>query len=165
MIFIVAKKGPHLQIHSMSEIIVTLTKQRSQNMASIDTVEGIGPTYKDKLKAADIATVEKLREAGAQPSGRKQIADQTGIDEKMILEWVNRVDLMRIKGVGEEYSDLLECAGVDTVVELATRNSDNLAAKMEELNEEKKLVRVVPSAEKVADWVAQAKDLPRGVHY
>lgn len=134
-------------------------------MASIDTIEGIGPTYKEKLKEAGIKTTEALHKEGGKPAGRKSIAERSGIDEKMILEWVNRADLMRVKGVGEEYSDLLECAGVDTVVELATRNAANLTAKMTELNETKKLVRVVPSEDTVTGWVAQAKDLDRGVFY
>ncbi|MEM8548199.1 MAG: DUF4332 domain-containing protein, partial [Pseudomonadota bacterium] len=88
-----------------------------------------------------------------------------GCTEKQILEWVNRADLCRIKGVGSEYSDLLECAGVDTVPELAGRNADNLHVKMKEVNDAKKLVRSLPSAKQVTDWVAQAKKLPRAVHY
>lgn len=134
-------------------------------MASIDTIEGIGSVYKEKLKAIGIRTTEDLLEKGARPAGRKELASQADIVEELILEWVNRADLMRVKGVGEEYSDLLETAGVDSVVELATRNAENLASKMARINEEKNLVRVVPNVDKVADWIDQANKLGRGVFY
>ena len=93
--------------------------------------------------------------------GRKEIAEKSGVSEKMILNWVNRADLSRIKGVSTQYADLLECAGVDTVPELAQRNAENLQLKMAEVNEEKNLVRKVPVLSQVEDWVAQAKELPR----
>ena len=134
-------------------------------MPSIIDVEGIGKTYAQKLKEVKIATTETLLEKGATPQGRKQIAEATGISEKLILEWVNLADLFRIKGVGEEYSDLLEEAGVDTVPELAQRKPANLHAKMVEVNETKKLVRQLPSEQQVASWVDQAKALPRVIQY
>ena len=90
---------------------------------------------------------------------------ETGLSEKLVLEWVNRADLMRVKGVGGEYSELLEAAGVDSVPELAQRNADNLHGKMKEINESKKLVRALPNREKVADWIEQAKGLPRAVSH
>ena len=104
-------------------------------------------------------------EAGATPKGRDELAEKTGIDKSLILEWVNLADLYRIKGIGEEYSDLLEEAGVDTVVELAQRNPENLHEKLSAVNAEKKLVRRVPSLEEVQDWVEQAKALPRVITY
>lgn len=134
-------------------------------MASISSIEGIGPVYAEKLAAAGIKTTEALLKEGASRAGRKKIADETGIDDKRILRWVNMADLFRIKGVGEEYSDLLEAAGVDTVKELATRNAANLTAKMAEVNEAKKLVRSLPNEEKVIDWVEQAKSLEPAVTY
>lgn len=134
-------------------------------MASISSIEGIGPAYSEKLGAAGIKTTEALLKAGCDKKGRKAIASETGIDEKKILRWVNMCDLFRIKGVGEEYSDLLEAAGVDTVKELRNRNSANLHAKMTEVNEEKNLVRALPSADKVADWVSQAKEMEPMVTY
>lgn len=134
-------------------------------MASIADIEGIGPAYAEKLKAAGIKTVEGMLEKGASRKGRKAVAEQTGISEKLILEWVNLADLFRIKGIGEEYSDLLEEAGVDTVAELAQRKADNLHAKMEEVNNTKKLVRRTPTLDAVKDWVEQAKKLPRVVEY
>jgi len=132
-------------------------------MASIIDIEGIGPVYREKLMAYGIKTVESLLKAGASSKGRSEIERGTGISTTLILEWVNHADLYRIKGVSEEYSDLLEEAGVDTVVELAQRNAENLYAKIKEVNMEKKLVRRLPSARQVADWVNQAKFLPRVV--
>jgi predicted flap endonuclease-1-like 5' DNA nuclease len=134
-------------------------------MARIVDVEGIGPVYAEKLQAAGIKTTDILLEKGASPQGRKAIEEQTGISHGLILEWVNHVDLYRIKGVASEYSDLLEEAGVDTVVELGHRVAANLYQKMMEVNGEKKLVRRLPTEKQVADWIEQAKKLPRGVNY
>ena len=131
----------------------------------ISEIEGIGPVYSEKLAAAGIATVEALLEAGNKPEGRKKLAGETEISGALLLRWVNMADLFRIKGVGEEYSDLLEAAGVDTVVELATRNAENLTKKMEEVNAEKNLVRAVPRLGAVETWIAEAKTLDRGVFY
>ncbi len=134
-------------------------------MTKIIAVEGIGEVYAQKLLAAGIATVEALLEVGASPKGRQGLCDKTGIAASLILEWVNRVDLFRIKGIGEEYSDLLEVAGVDTVPELAQRNAENLYQKMVAVNQEKKRVRKLPTQAQVGDWVEQAKKLPRKVTY
>ena len=134
-------------------------------MAKIVDVEGIGPVYAAKLQEAGIAKTEALLEQGAMPKGRKELAEKTGIAESKILEWVNHVDLYRIKGVASEYSDLLEEAGVDTVVELARRVAQNLYQKMLEANVQKKLVRRPPTEAQVADWIEQAKKLPRVVSY
>lgn len=134
-------------------------------MAKIVDIEGIGEVYAKKLVDAGISTVAGLLKAGATAKGRKALEEKTGISHALILEWVNLADLFRIKGVGEEYSDLLEEAGVDTVKELAQRNAENLYAKMAETNTEKKLVRKLPSSKQVAGWVAQAKELPRVVEY
>lgn len=134
-------------------------------MASIIDVEGIGPVYKKKLAKENILTTDALLEAGATPKGRKTLADKTGIGDALILEWVNLADLYRIKGIGSEYSDLLEEAGVDTVVELSKRVPKNLFEKMGEVNAKKKLVRKLPAESQVADWVDQAKKLPRKVSY
>ena len=134
-------------------------------MAKIIDVEGIGEVYAGKLAEAGLATTQALLEAGATPKGREEIAEKTGISGKLILEWVNHVDLYRIKGVGQEYSDLLEEAGVDTVPELAQRNPENLYAKLREVNAEKELVRRLPAQSQVSDWVEQAKGLPRVITY
>lgn len=134
-------------------------------MAKIETIEGIGPAHGAKLREAGVNTVEGLLEKGATPKGRKELAEATGIPAAKVLKFVNMADLCRIKGIGEEYSELLEAAGVDTVKELAQRNAENLHAKMTEVNEAKKLVRALPGASQVADWVTQAKGLPRVVSY
>jgi predicted flap endonuclease-1-like 5' DNA nuclease len=134
-------------------------------MGKIIDIEGIGPTYAEKLKGLGIDTVEQLLEKGTTPAARKVIAAQSGVSDKLILRWVNMADLFRIKGVGEEYADLLEAAGVDTVPELAQRNAENLAAKMAEVNEIKKLVRQIPAAASVAKWVEEAKELGRKITY
>jgi len=134
-------------------------------MPSIIDIEGIGSVYQKKLKAIGVATTDKLLELGATPKGRKELAEKTGIGEALILEWVNHSDLYRIKGVGSEYSDLLEEAGVDTIVELSKRVAKNLYEKMVEVNAAKKLVRKLPVEKQVADWIEQAKKLPRKVSY
>jgi len=134
-------------------------------MPSIIDIEGIGPAYKKKLKAVGVHTTETLLEVGGTPKGRKELAEKTGIGDALILEWVNLSDLYRVKGVGSEYSDLLEEAGVDTIVELSKRVGKNLFEKMVEVNEKKKLVRKMPTEAQVTDWVAQAKKLPRKVSY
>ncbi len=134
-------------------------------MTGIMKVEGIGKIYAEKLKKAGINSTGALLEKGATPKGRKELAEAADISEKLILEWVNHVDLFRIRGVAEEYSDLLEEAGVDTVVELAQRNSHNLFAKLAEVNEAKKLVRRLPIEKQVENWIAQAKELPRVITY
>lgn len=126
---------------------------------SIIEIEGIGPAYAEKLGAVGIKTTEALLERAKDPKGRKSLAGETDIDAGRILKWANMADLMRISGVGEEYSELLEAAGVDTVKELRNRNAANLAAKMQEVNGEKKLVRQVPSESQVTKWVDQAKTL------
>ena len=134
-------------------------------MTKLADVEGIGPKYAEKLTDAGIRSCEHLLEEGGTKKGRKAIAEKSGISEKQILGWVNRADLTRIKGVGSEFADLLEAAGVDTVPELAQRKAANLHAKMTEVNEAKKLVRKLPTASQVEDWCKQAKDLPRAVHH
>lgn len=134
-------------------------------MAKLIAIEGIGPVYAGKLQAAGVGTIEALLEQGATPQGRQALAEKAGISGDLILEWVNHADLFRIKGVGEEYSDLLEEAGVDTVPELAQRNAENLCAKLAETNAAKKLVRRLPTQAQVADWIDQAKQLPRAITY
>ena len=132
---------------------------------NINKIEGIGAGYAKKLSEADVKTTAALLKKGADRKGRKELAGQTDISEKLILNWVNKADLMRIKGVGEEFSDLLEVAGVDTVRELRNRNAENLHAKILEVNSDKNLVRRVPTAKEVTAWVAHAKELDPVVTY
>lgn len=132
-------------------------------MANIKEIEGIGSANGDKLEAAGIKTLDALLASGGSRQGRADLAQKTGISEAAILEWVNRADLARIKGIGSEYADLLEAAGVDSVPELAQRNASSLHAKMNEINSAKNLVRSMPSESGVEDWVDQAKKLDRAV--
>ena len=129
-------------------------------------IEGIGEVYNGKLQAVGITTQAQLLESGATPAARKNLAEKSGISDKLLLGWINRADLARVKGIGEEYADLLELAGVDTVPELAQRNAANLHARLKEVAEERgNVVRRVPSASEVEKWVAQAKTLPRAISY
>ena len=134
-------------------------------MAKLVDIEGIGQKYVQALKNAGIGSQKGLLERGATPAGRKKIAQDAGLKEKQILEWVNRADLSRIKGIGEEYADLLEAAGVDTVPELARRKGQNLFSAIQAVNGEKKLVRQLPTSTQVDGWINQAKALPRKVKY
>jgi predicted flap endonuclease-1-like 5' DNA nuclease len=134
-------------------------------MTSIKKIEGIGPVFAEKLAGAGVKTVDGLLKAGETPALRKELAEKSGLTAHQILEWLNHADLFRIKGIGEEYSDLLEEAGVDTVVELATRNAAHLLEKMTLVNAEKNLVRRLPTLGMVTDWVEMAKCLPRKISY
>jgi predicted flap endonuclease-1-like 5' DNA nuclease len=134
-------------------------------MANVKDIEGIGPVLGGKLEAAGIVTVESLLESGATRSGRANIAKESGISESQILELVNMADLMRVKGVGAEFAELLKAAGVDTLKELRTRNAENLHKKLEEVNAEKSLTRRVPSLNMVKDFVAQAGSADPAVSY
>jgi predicted flap endonuclease-1-like 5' DNA nuclease len=134
-------------------------------MANVIDIEGIGEVYAQKLREAGVATTEALLEQGATPHGRKELTQKTGISDRLILKWVNRADLFRVKGIGEQYSDLLAAAGVETVLELAQRRADHLHQKIVETNEAKSLVRALPGEVQVAEWVEQAHKLPRVVSY
>ena len=131
----------------------------------LELIEGIGPVKAGKLRKAGVRSIGALLEQGGSPEGRKGIAKASGIKPSLILEWVNHADLFRIKGVGEEYADLLEEAGVDTVVELGKRDPKVLHAKLGAANEAQHLVRRLPTRAQVAAWVRQAKKLPRGIRY
>jgi predicted flap endonuclease-1-like 5' DNA nuclease len=134
-------------------------------VTKIIEIEGIGEKYAAALEGAGIGTTEKLLDQGGSPSGRSAIAEKAGVTPEKVLEWVNRADLMRVNGIGSEYSDLLEAAGVDTVKELAARRADNLHAKLDEINSAKQLVRRAPTAGEVEKWVTEAKTLPAKVSY
>jgi predicted flap endonuclease-1-like 5' DNA nuclease len=131
----------------------------------IEEIEGIGPVLGEKLRNAGITSTEKLLEAAKTPSQRTQLAETTGISKEQILKFANMADLFRIHGVGQEYAELLEAAGVDTVPELAQRNGANLAQKLVEINESKQLTRRTPTPAEVDKWVAEAKTLPRMLEY
>lgn len=134
-------------------------------MYQLSAIEGIGPVYQEKLKQAGIGSVAALLKQGATAKGREELEKATGISGKLILEWVNHADLFRVKGIGPEFADLLEEAGVDTVAELAQRKAENLHKAMLDTNGAKNLVNRMPSLENVRDWIEQAKKLPRVVQY
>ena len=128
-------------------------------------IEGVGDVYAKKLTEASINKVSELLERCAAPKGRKELAKATDIPEKLILRWTNHADLFRIKGVGPQFSELLEAAGVDTVKELRNRKADNLHKALEETNAKKKLTRVVPPLKSVEKMIAAAKALEPKMTY
>lgn len=134
-------------------------------MTKLTDIEGIGPTFAEKLKTMGIGSIPALLARGATARGRADIVSASGIDAGRVLRFINHADLCRIRGVGGEYAELLEASGVDSVPELAMRNADNLAQRMSEVNEQKRLVRNLPSAKAVAGWIIQAKTLPRIVSH
>lgn len=131
----------------------------------IDEVEGIGPAYRERLEKAGIGNTAQLLEKAGSKRGRVQLAEESGIDEKRILTWVNQADLMRLNGVGSQFAELLQASGVDTVKELRNRNAANLAKAMEATNEEKKLTRAVPSESQVQKWIDSAKETEPAVSH
>lgn len=130
-------------------------------------LEGIGPANSRKMADAKIKTMRGLLQKGGTPRGRKELAQQTGISESVILKWVNLADLFRVNGIGTQYSELLEKAGVDTVKELRTRNAPNLVASLQKANESggRRLVRSVPGLKRVQTWIAEAKILKPAITY
>lgn len=131
----------------------------------IEEVEGIGPVTGEKLRAAGVKDSDTLLAQAKTPAQRKALADAAGLPAEKILKFANMVDLFRVSGIGAEFAELLEAAGVDTVPELARRAPASLAAKLAEVNEAKKLTRRVPTEADVAKWVEQAKGLPRAIEY
>jgi predicted flap endonuclease-1-like 5' DNA nuclease len=142
-----------------------LSRRGGGIMSKLSMIEGIGESYEAKLKDAGVKSVEGLLKSCATKKGRDDLAENSGIGEKLILKWSNHADLFRIKGIGGEYAELLEAAGVDTVSELAKRKPANLIVTMQEVNEAKKLVRKMPTQTQVEDWVQQAAELPRALQY
>ena len=134
-------------------------------MSSIETIQGIGEAYAEKLRAADIQTVTDLLERTKTPSGRTELSEVTGFSTDTIRDWANMADLMRINGVGGQYAELLEKSGVDTVKELRNRNAENLVEKMEAINTEKNLVNRTPSLDEVIKWIEEANELDPMMEY
>ena len=128
-------------------------------------IEGIGEVYAEKLTAAGIKTTDDLLEKGASKKGRQDLAEETGISEKLILKWTNHADLFRIKGVAGQFAELLEASGVDTVKEFRHRVAANLHPKMEEVNAEKKLCHRVPSVSELEKMIEEAKELEPMITY
>jgi predicted flap endonuclease-1-like 5' DNA nuclease len=145
--------------------VVRGTERDIEGMATIEEIEGIGPKYARMLRKSGVRTTEGLLKRGNTRKGRSELAESAGFSPEQILEWVNRADLMRVRGIGSEYADLLENSGVDTVKELRRRNVKTLTAKMNEVNEKKKLVRRLPTESMVAAWIEHASSLEPIVKY
>lgn len=134
-------------------------------MPALVNIEGIGESYAEKLAQAKIGTTQTLLKRAATRKGRTDVAKASGITPRKLLDFVNRADLFRIRGIGEEYSDLLEASGVDTVPELAQRNPEHLVETMAAVNRRKNLVRRVPGEKRVQGWIKQARKLKRVIEY
>lgn len=134
-------------------------------MTKLNEIEGLDELMEEKLKFAGIINAEDLVAASATKENRSDLAKKIDVSEKVILKWANRADLARIKGVGIEYADLLEAAGVDTIPELAQRNAEHLLIKLTSVNEEYKFVKKLPTEKQLEDWISQAKELPRILYY
>lgn len=132
---------------------------------TIEDIEGIGGTYGEKLRAVGITNTGHLLDKAETKAGRKALASETGVSEKLILTWVNHADLMRVSGIGPQYAELLEDAGVDTIKELRTRNAENLATKMVGTNAAQKVSGNVPSSSMIQKWIDAAKDMEPRVKY
>ncbi|PIE25506.1 MAG: ferredoxin [Planctomycetota bacterium] len=131
----------------------------------ITEVEGIGPSHSEKLKTVGIDSTDDFLKLCCSKKGRNEVAEKTGISQKLILSWTNMADLMRIGGIGKQFAELLEAAGVDTVKELATRNAANLATKMTEVNAEKNLTKGAVTEGQVQGWIDEAKKTDPVVTY
>ncbi|MDY0269649.1 DUF4332 domain-containing protein [Trichloromonas sp.] len=134
-------------------------------MTRLKGIEGIGEEFAARLKTIGIHSVQTLLDRGATPEGRRELAKASGIAEGLLLRWLNNADLFRIRGIGEDYADLLEGAGVDTVPELAQRSPKNLHRMLIDTNDKRPRVRQLPSVNQVKNWIDQAKQLPRIVQY
>lgn len=140
-------------------------KKRGVIMAKINTIEGVGDIYGAKLTKVGIDTTEKLLEVGAEKKGRTKLAKDTGISDKLILTWVNHCDLYRVKGIGPQYAEILQLAGIDSVPKLARRNAASVLEKMKEVNADMPVVRGLPAQKQIENWIARAKDLPKVVKH
>lgn len=132
---------------------------------NIKDIEGIGPSFAERLANASIGNTNQLLEGCGSPSGRSQVSEKTGLSESQLLKWANMADLMRVSGVGSQYAELLEQAGVDTIKELRNRNAENLATRMKEINGSRRLVRTTPSPRTVEGWISKAKALEPKITY
>lgn len=134
-------------------------------MTTLKEIEGIGSAYAEKLNKAGVRGTSGLLKMGGTKKGRQNLAKSTGFNTKTILGWVNRADLFRVKGIGTQYSDLLESAGVDTVVELSNRRPEALLEAMAKANKKLNKVNQMPALSLVKAWVKNAKSLKRAVEY
>ena len=152
-------------VDTMTDAVSGLDDTAAAAVSKLAAVTGLSAADASKIYEAGNMKASEFLERAATPDGRAALAEETGLDPDAVLAGAKRLDLMRVKGVGVKYSALLLDSGVDTVVELATRNPANLSAKMEKVNEADSITDTVPSEEVTADWVAQAKELPRMLYY
>lgn len=132
---------------------------------NLGELKGITDAVLNMLKAQGLGNSDELLEVARTPEGRKDLSQTIGVNAAVILDLANRADLARVKGIGRVYSDLMEEAGVDTVKELAQRVPANLHAKLIEINSRRQLTQRPPSLDQVANFVDQAKGLPRMLEY
>ena len=133
---------------------------------NIVEVEGIGREYAEKLAASGITTTDDLLARCGSSGGREAVSAATGISTHQLLKWTNHVDLMRLPGVGSEYADLLEAAGVDSPAELAQRNAANLAQTFQEVDAARpNWIRRIPSEETITGWIAAAAEVEKAVSH
>jgi len=148
----------------MAKTLLLTPKQHTMDYKIID-IEGVGDVYAEKLQAAGINKVSELLDKCADPKGRKELAEATEISEKLILRWTNHADLFRINGVGPQFAELLEAAGVDTVKEFRHRVAENLQPKLAEINEARHICGRVPAVVEVQKMIDQAKELEPRMTY
>jgi len=141
--------------------ILSPAQAREGGAVRIEVIEGIGPAHASALSRAGVTHVRHLIQRAATAGGRETLARETGLSTTQLLEWLSHIDLMRIRGVGAEYSDLLEAAGVDSPVDLAQHSPAHLATLLAQTNAEHPLVRRVPSEKVLAAWISEARTLPR----
>lgn len=161
--------------HKVLPVEFLIHTGEEKNMTSLKDIEDVSQSemvrsaaaegFAARFAAAGVTTTEGLLERAATPKGREELTAATGVDHSVILRLANHADLFRIRGIATQYADLLEAAGVDTVPELAQRNPENLVKKLAEVNEAQGLVKRLPTLTEVTDWIAQAKELPRAIHY
>jgi predicted flap endonuclease-1-like 5' DNA nuclease len=133
-------------------------------VAKLSIIEGIKGSYENRLKYAGLRSMQSLLEVARTQKGRRRLSKKTGIPLNLISKWTKQADLLRIKGVGVSYADLLEAAGIESVPELARRRPENVWAKIVEVNQDRRYVRKIPALRQVANWVRQAAELPRVVY-
>jgi predicted flap endonuclease-1-like 5' DNA nuclease len=168
---LIEKTEPEEPIQPVEEEQQYLEEETTQvthpatRLISVEKIEGIGPVYAQKLLAVGVKTTQDLLDQGFNRKGREDLVEKTGISATLVLKWVNMADMMRIRGVGEEYSELLEKAGVDTVKELRNRNPKNLHEALVQANEAHKLVRRLPTLSEVESWIEEAKEAETTMTY
>jgi PAS domain S-box-containing protein len=168
---LIEKTEPEEPIQPVEEEQQYLEEETAQvthpgiRLISVEKIEGIGPVYAHKLLAVGVKTTQDLLDQGFNRKGREDLVEKTGISATLVLKWVNMADMMRIRGVGEEYSELLEKSGVDTVKELRNRNPKNLHEALVQANEAHKLVRRLPTLSEVESWIEEAKEAETTMTY